>query len=156
MPYRICKVLEIENAHMLSRHPEKCQFPHGHSRRVEVVLSAEELDANGMVCDLKAVKLALQSFLNSFDHAICINSKDPLLPALQSRPGARLIVYENTDPTTEVLAKHMFDYIQELLRKDVTYPTAEGKPAYRIGPQVKLERVRVSETSTTWAEYSEK
>ena len=156
MPYRICKVLEIESAHMLSRHPEKCRFPHGHSRRVEVVLSAAELDANGMVCDLKAVKLALQSFLNSFDHAICINSQDPLLPALQSKPGARLIVYQDTDPTTEVLAKHMFDYIQGLLRKDITYPTEEGKPAYRIGPHVKLERVRVSETSTSWAEYSEK
>jgi 6-pyruvoyltetrahydropterin/6-carboxytetrahydropterin synthase len=140
---------------MLSQHPENCQFPHGHSRKVEVVLSAEELDAHGMVCDLKAVKQALQSFLDSFDHAICINSQDPLLPALRNAPGARLIVYENTDPTTEVLAKHMFDTIRELLKKDVTYPSAAGKPPYRIGPQVKLERVRVSETSTTWAEYSE-
>jgi 6-pyruvoyltetrahydropterin/6-carboxytetrahydropterin synthase len=155
MPFRICKVFEIETAHMLSLHPEKCKYPHGHARRVEVILSAEELDDNGMVCDLKAVKLALQEFMDSFDHAICVNSKDPLLPALQSRPGARLVVYDDLDPTTEVLAKHMFDYIQNAIKKDVAYPAADGKPAYRIGPEVKLERVRVSETSTSWAEYSE-
>lgn len=155
MPFRICKIFEIETAHMLTQHPENCRFPHGHSRRVEVVLSAEELDDNGMVCDLKALKLAVQEFLDSFDHAICVNSKEPLLPALRGRPGARLVVYEDTDPTSEVLAKHMFDYIQAALRMEVAYPAADGKPAYRIGPQVKLERVRISETSSSWAEYSE-
>ncbi|MCY3021193.1 MAG: 6-carboxytetrahydropterin synthase [Planctomycetota bacterium] len=155
MPYRICKVFEIETAHMLTQHPEKCRFPHGHSRRVEVVLSAGELDAAGMVCDLKAIKLALAEFMDSFDHTICMNSSDPLLPELKKQPGARLIIYDNLDPTTEVLAKHMFDYIQATLKLDVVYPTAEGAPAYRIGQQVTLERVRVWETSSTWAEYSE-
>ena len=37
MPYRICKTLEIENGHMLSKHPDKCRFPHGHTRKVELV-----------------------------------------------------------------------------------------------------------------------
>jgi 6-pyruvoyltetrahydropterin/6-carboxytetrahydropterin synthase len=44
MPYRICKSLEIENGHMLSKHPDKCRFPHGHSRKVEFVIEADELD----------------------------------------------------------------------------------------------------------------
>src|SRR5947209_8102903 len=35
MAFRICKTIEIENGHMLSKHPDKCRFPHGHSRRVE-------------------------------------------------------------------------------------------------------------------------
>ena len=47
------------------------------------------------------------------------------------------------------------EFIQGALKLDTAYPTADGTPAYRIGPQVKLERVRVSETSSTWAEYSE-
>ena len=49
MPYRICKTIEIENGHMLSKHPDKCRFPHGHTRRVELVLEADDLDENGMV-----------------------------------------------------------------------------------------------------------
>ena len=42
MPYRICKTIDIENGHMLSKHPDKCQFPHGHTRKVEFVLEAFE------------------------------------------------------------------------------------------------------------------
>ena len=47
--YRICKTFEVENAHMLSKHPEKCKFPHGHSRKIEVVISAAQLDSADMV-----------------------------------------------------------------------------------------------------------
>lgn len=154
MPYRICKTFEVENAHMLSKHPEKCKFPHGHSRKVEVVLSAEELDASGMVCDFKAVKLAVGEFIDSFDHAICVNSEDALLPALKKVEGVRVITFDQTDPTTEVMARHMFEYIQKALRQELTYKSADGKPAYRIGKTVKLERVRLWETSSSWAEYS--
>ena len=93
MPFRICKRFEIESAHMLSRHPEKCKYPHGHSRTVEVVLSAEQLDDSGMVCDFKAVKLAIGAFIDSFDHAICVNTQDAMLPKLREMPGIRLITY---------------------------------------------------------------
>ena len=40
MPFRIGKSFVIESGHLLSKHPGKCRFPHGHSRRVEVVLAA--------------------------------------------------------------------------------------------------------------------
>ena len=155
MPYRICKTFEIENAHMLSKHPEKCKFPHGHSRKIEVIVKAEELNEAGMVCDFKAIKLTLEEFLDSFDHALCINSSDPMLPLLRTMPGIRIITYNQTDPTTEVMAKQMFDYVKQALRRDVAYPDAAGKPTYRIGAGVQLERVRVWETRTSWAEYSE-
>lgn len=56
MPYRICRIFEIENGHILSKHPEKCRFPHGHTRRVEIVFEADDLDANDMVCDFKVLR----------------------------------------------------------------------------------------------------
>lgn len=155
MPYRICKAFRVENAHMLSKHPEKCKFPHGHSRKVEVILSAHELDAADMVCDFKAVKLAVGEFIDSFDHAICINSTDPFLPALKELPGSRLIVYPESDPTTEVMAKHIFEHIKEAIAKDVSYFTLDAKAEYCIGRNVKLERVRLWETVESWAEYWE-
>ncbi len=49
MPFRICKTFSIESGHILSKHPGKCRFPHGHSRTVEVVLTADHLDASDMV-----------------------------------------------------------------------------------------------------------
>ena len=56
MPYRICKSLEVENGHMLAKHPDKCQFPHGHTRKVEFVIEADDLDDRQMVCDFKIIK----------------------------------------------------------------------------------------------------
>ena len=44
--YRICKTIELESGHLLSKHPGSCQFPHGHTRSVELVFAAETLDEN--------------------------------------------------------------------------------------------------------------
>ena len=155
MPYRICKTFEIESAHILFRHPEKCKYPHGHSRVLEVVLRADKLDRADMVCDFKAVKLAIGTFIDSFDHAICVNSRDPLLPALKKRPGARLIIYTDHDPTTEVMAKHIFNYIRNALRRESRKLISRDKRRYRVSKSVKLERVRLWETRSSWAEYYE-
>lgn len=158
MPYRICKSFEIESGHLLSKHPGACRYPHGHSRRVEVVLSAERLDERDMVCDFKTIKLALQGFLAAWDHALAINSADPLLPALRGAavPGMaeRLVVLRDTDPTTEVLAEHVFTYLREAMRSGAAYSDADGL-RYEFPPGLRLERVRVGETSSSWGEYYE-
>lgn len=151
MPYRVCKSFEVESGHMLSKHPGRCRFPHGHSRRVDVVLAADDLDAADMVCDFKAVKLALHGYLDRFDHALAINSQDPLLPQLQTR-GDRVVVFAEQDPTTEVLAKDLFDFLAAELRAGRAYRDGQGVE-YRLRPGVRLERVRVSETTSSWAEY---
>lgn len=148
MPYRIAKIFEIESGHLLSKHPEKCRFPHGHSRKVEVVLVADSLDANDMVCDFKAVKLMLADFLGRWDHALAINTADPQFAYFQKAYGERIVSFPDRDPTTEVMAKAIFD---ELARR-LAEPTASGN--YVIGPNVRVERIRVTETSSSWAEYS--
>lgn len=152
MVYRVCKVFEVESGHMLSKHPDRCRFPHGHTRRIEVVVASESLDANDMVCDFKALKVAISEFIDSFDHAMAINSADRSRPALEAI-GDRLVVFENTDPTTEVLAKHIFDYVKARIGSGGTF-TDRGGIEYAFPPGLRLERVRVGETSSTWAEYA--
>ncbi len=116
MPYRICKSFEVENGHMLSKHPDKCRFPHGHTRKVELVLEADALDGNDMVCDFKAVKGAVGEFLDRFDHAMCMNVDDPMYQPMKKQYGERVIGFEK-DPTTEVLARIVHDYLQTRLRE---------------------------------------
>jgi 6-pyruvoyltetrahydropterin/6-carboxytetrahydropterin synthase len=147
--YRICKTLEIENGHMLARHPDACRFPHGHSRRVEIVIEAESLDDGGMVCDFKAVKDAALACLEPFDHALCVNTADPMYATLKDAYGERVIGFLDKDPTTEVLAKTFFDAVAGALRaagagRDERFPVRES---------LRLVRVRVWETSSSWAEY---
>jgi 6-pyruvoyltetrahydropterin/6-carboxytetrahydropterin synthase len=134
---------------MLSRHPEKCRFPHGHTRQIEVVVAGEQLDAQDMLVDFKALKLAVQEYIDRYDHSMAINSDDPLLPSLRDLyPGEALVIFEGQEPTTEVIARAIFEFVDGVLSNGFV---AEN---YTIPPNsVRLERVRVWETPTSWAEY---
>ena len=136
---------------MLSKHPGKCRFPHGHSRTIEVVLVADRLDANDMVCDFKAIKQSLAEFLDRWDHALCLNSADPQFALLQQHYGERVVVFPDTDPTSEVLARAVF----EETRRRLMEASGQDNISYRISSCVRVERVRVTETSSSWAEYFE-
>lgn len=157
MPFRICKTFEIENGHILSKHPGKCRFPHGHSRRIEVILVADTLDENDMVCDFKALKAALRDLVERWDHAMCLNDADPQFSHYQQTYGTAIVPFKNIDPTSEVLAREAFLETQRRLRAPQIPSTDSSNtgPAYRIPPSVRVERVRVTETSSSWAEYFE-
>lgn len=151
MRYRVCKSFEVESGHMLLKHPSLCRFPHGHSRRIDVVLSGESLDGNDMLCDFKTIKLAVQGYVRRFDHALAVNSNDPIVATLGPL-GERTVVFENQDPTTEAMAKRLYDFIASELSGAKTY-TDENGHQYRFPAGVVVERVRVTETSSSWAEY---
>ena len=149
MPFRICKTIEVESGHMLAKHPDNCRFPHGHSRRVEIVLEADSLDANDMVCDFKVVREALGDWLKRFDHSLCMNTADPAYAEFKRRYGDRILDFENQDPTTEVMAKTIHDHAVAALARHALRQDC----AYRISHTVRVVRVRVWETSSSWAEY---
>lgn len=153
MRYRVCKSFEVESGHMLSKHAGLCRYPHGHSRRIDIVLSAERLDGQDMLCDFKTIKLAVDRFLQQFDHSLAVNSDDPMLPMLQStRAGERLVVFEHLDPTTEVMARRIYDFLAGEVCSGTVYRDDLGNE-YRFPPGIVVERVRVGETATSWAEY---
>jgi len=151
MPYRICKTLEVENAHMLSKHPDQCKYPHGHSRKIEFVLEADSLDPNDMVCDFKVIKAAVYEYIDSFDHAMCLNTEDPNFETLKQVYHDHIIAFNNADPTTEVMAREIFlkcrEYLDDYRR--------QASPRYPLPESVRLVKVRVWETSSSWAEYEE-
>ena len=150
MPYRICKSFEIENGHMLSKHPDLCKFPHGHTRKVEFILESNELDKNEMVCDFKILQEAMADFLSTLDHALCMNTNDPMYPKLKEAYGDRIIDFPGEDPTTEVMAKLIHDTLKIKLKEYAAKPDAK----YPLSPDLKIIRVRLWETSSAWAEYS--
>jgi 6-pyruvoyltetrahydropterin/6-carboxytetrahydropterin synthase len=151
MAYRICKTFEIENGHMLSKHPEKCRFPHGHTRRVEFVLEAEKLDANEMVCDFKIIKELMGEFLDAWDHAMAMNTDDPMFRTFKTAYGDRIIPFEKQDPTTELMAKTIFEVCSSRLLGYMSGPNVR----YSLQASVRLRSVRLWETSSAWAEYGE-
>ena len=152
MPYRICKSFTVESGHMLSKHPGRCRFPHGHTRAIDVVVSAAELDASDMVCDFAALKHAIAAAVDRFDHALAINSDDPLLAKLES-VQERIVIFQGKDPTTEVFAKFIFDELESVIAARRSIAGPDGR-SYVLPAGLRVERVRVGETPTTWAEYA--
>ena len=152
MPYRICKIFDVESGHQLSKHPEKCRLPHGHSRRIEVVVESKTLDARDMVCDFSVIKAAAQELLEALDHAICVNTSDRMFATLKKAYGAAVIGFENEDPTTEVVARMLFKAIRANLAKQAKKAGAR----FPVRRGVRLVRVRVWETARGWAEYEER
>lgn len=149
MPYRICKMIEVENGHLLSKHPDKCRFPHGHTRKVELIFEADSLDNHEMVFDFKLVKRMVEDFLETYDHALCMNTEDPKFEFFKEAYGERIIGFEGLDPTTEVMAKTIFDHTSGQLQHHIDHPD----PEYPVRAEVHLKTIRVWETTSSWAEY---
>lgn len=149
MPFRIAKTFTIESGHLLTKHPGACRFPHGHSRTVEIVVTSDTLDAHDMVCDFKALKTAVGEIVNRYDHSFALNTSDPRFRELRAAYGDRVLGFPNTDPTTEVLAREIFCEV----RAQMTAAAADAE--FPIPCTAKLERVRVTETGSSWAEYWE-
>ena len=149
--YRIAKTFEVEYGHRLCKHPEKCRFPHGHSLRIEVVVRGRHLDGNDMVCDYKALKVLVSEVVDRLDHAMALNSEDPHLEALRA-VGDRVLLFEGQDPTTEVLTRWIYNGVSQRLAADGAVQSERGIE-YRVPSDLQLERVRVWETRTSWAEF---
>ena len=107
-----------------------------------------------MVCDFKAVKLAVRELFDEWDHALALNSTDPAISALEARPElrGRLILFPDQDPTTEVLARRVFDFLAAQIASGSEFTDDSGL-RYSLPKNLILERVRVGETSSSWAEY---
>ncbi|MFA5863669.1 MAG: 6-carboxytetrahydropterin synthase [Phycisphaerae bacterium] len=150
--YRVSKQFEFPAAHVLSKHPGRCRYPHGHNYKVEITLAAKQLDPNDMVCDFHAISVMLKDCLDPFDHSIILNSND--LPNCQSQENnPRRILFEGKDPTTEVLAQTIFLHLKAKLAK--TQSASSSGVEYKINPAVRVEKVKVWESPTSWAEYQE-
>ncbi len=143
MVFRICRRFTVECGHLLSKHEGRCRYPHGHSQTIEIVLESDRLNGNDMVCDFRRVKEAAGEVVEVFDHAMCLNTRDPLYETLKARFGKRVVGFPDEDPTCEVLAKTLFDRIGERIR--------DGSLGNK---EIRLVRVRVHETGSSWAEYA--
>ena len=141
MPFRIAKSFTVESGHLLTKSTSACHFPHGHSRTIEVIVASDKLDAADMVCDFQTLKDAAAQTVAHYDHAFALNTADPNFGELRATFGERVIAFPGVDPTTEALAREIFRSIRTNLAK--------------LAPGVRLERIRVTETATSWAEYWE-
>lgn len=140
--FTIRKLFRVEACHQLEE--GKCfskacsDTLHGHSYIIEVFLTAEKLNSDGMVIDFGALKKMIGEYIDSWDHAIIL--PDALASSygksfLAKNKKVKIVSY---NPTAEEMAYSIHTHIANTL----AWPR-------------NWVRVRVHETATGWAEYTE-
>jgi 6-pyruvoyltetrahydropterin/6-carboxytetrahydropterin synthase len=66
--YRLKVVTSFAAAHNLNNYQGECENLHGHNWRVEVTVTARELDRAGLGIDFKILKGETKELLNTLDH----------------------------------------------------------------------------------------
>ncbi len=95
-------ISEFAAAHSLRDYPGDCQRLHGHNWKVEVEVSADELDELGMVVDFKIVKAVTKEVTDRLDHRY-LNELEP---------------FDRINPTAERIAQTLFQEISGKLNDE--------------------------------------
>lgn len=115
----------FEAAHRLRLHAGACRNIHGHSYKVDVMVTGE-VQPSGMVLDFKDLNGVLRDLLmdanRGWDHALLLSSRDDLLPSLTglAEAGLRLRVLP-FEPTAEHMAEHLAHAIARQMPAHVTH-----------------------------------
>ena len=80
-----------------------------------------ELDQNGILVDFKEIKLLNKWVDEYLDHAVLLNEEDDLLDYLSQH--GKTYSFEG-NPTSETLAKFLFNKAEELLIKENSHKVA--------------------------------
>ncbi len=141
----ITRRLEFDAGHRIPHHKSQCRHLHGHRYALEVTLSGEIIQIEGvseqgMVMDFSDVKdIALQKIAQVWDHAFLVYRGDSeVLDFLNGLAGHKTVVLDSV-PTAENLALAAFAIL------DAAYIDVYGN-------HLRLERVRLYETPNNWAD----
>jgi 6-pyruvoyltetrahydropterin/6-carboxytetrahydropterin synthase len=95
--------------HRLLHYSGKCRHLHGHNGKAVITVSAETLDALGMVMDFSKLKRIVGGWLDeTLDHKMLLHKDDPMLPFLQQQNEPVYVL--DVNPTAENIARLIYDY----------------------------------------------
>lgn len=144
--YRVELSHNFETAHRLSTpdSPKKCQSIHGHSWWATVTIEGSRVDDSGILVEFGAFKKAWRTWLDTYvDHALLLHEDDPVAGALHAVvPDMRLLLLPS-NPTTEVIARLLYDKASELLHGTLNVPLEWAR----------VRSVHVQETRVNAAAY---
>ena len=141
---RVTKEFHFEMAHALWNYDGACKNIHGHSYKLLVTVKGEPLNdpgkpKHGMIIDFGDLKKIVKStIINRFDHTVVVNKQAPY--EILQKMGQMFEKYEVMDfqPTCEKLVTYFADKIKEKLPENT-----------------QLQRLRLYETTTSFAEWFE-
>jgi 6-pyruvoyltetrahydropterin/6-carboxytetrahydropterin synthase len=142
MAYTLSKKFRFESAHRLANnYVGKCSNIHGHSWNGLITITVNQLDTFGFGLDFAELKQFIKPLEKTYDHAIFLNSQDQELIDLCVKNGWKHCVFEDLNPTSEVLAITIFNLAQAFLKHF---------------SQIEVKSVTIDETCTSSCIFSGK
>lgn len=141
----IRKLFRFENAHVVRNcSTRRCALSlHGHSYRVELLLTAARLDNAGMILDFGLLKGTIKELIDSWDHAACFwDRDDPEYIAFIKRHSERWVSMP-VNPSAEQFSRVFFVLVDAVLTATEFGNGEQG---------VALDSVIVHETDTGYAQ----
>ncbi len=141
----IRKLYKFENAHIVRNcSTKRCSRNiHGHSYKVEILLSSNYLDNGQMVYDFGLMKTTIKDIIDSFDHAITLWNQDDKEYLEYAQKFSERYVILPLNPSAEQFSRIFFVIIEKLL--SLTNMKNGEK-------NIKLHSVIVHETETGYAQ----
>lgn len=132
---------ELEIAHRLGgAYSGRCLHWHGHRYEVEITVTAQKLNKDGMIVDFKKLKEVVKTVLDDkWDHGACVREDDPLARPLMEDAHRERVHIISANPTLEWMVEHWALELQVALDKEC--------------PGVAVSMLKASETArntVTW------
>ncbi|MEW5758264.1 MAG: 6-carboxytetrahydropterin synthase QueD [Candidatus Omnitrophota bacterium] len=131
--YKLIVKSKFSSAHKLREYHGKCEELHGHNWNIEAVVCAQETNNIGLVIDFKILKEKLNKVLDMLDHKY-LNDIEYFSAKCETSPQSG---GTKNNPSSENIAKYIYDNLKKELSG------------------CKLQEIRVWETDTSCAVYSE-
>lgn len=108
---------ELEIMHRLGgAYSGRCLHPHGHRYEVEITVTAQKFNADGMIVDFKKLKEVVKTVLDDkWDHGACVRVDDPLARPLMEDVHHERVHIINANPTLEWMVEHWALELQDAL-----------------------------------------
>jgi len=90
------------SAHNLMNYQGDCENLHGHNWKVEVSVTAENLDKSGLGIDFKTLKAETKSLLKTLDH----------------KHLNELVPFKDVSPSSENIARYIYQELSRTLNND--------------------------------------
>ncbi len=138
----ITKEFSFDAAHILENHPSKCKNLHGHTYKMFITVSREELD-NNMIIDFGDLKRIVNEVLiDKIDHSFMYNGntdKDYVKEIVKVLEDNGLKTFKfNTRTTCEEMVQVIFELLDKELKKN----------------NIQLESIKLYEGAGSYATYS--
>lgn len=131
----ITKEFTFEAAHRISNHPGACKHIHGHSYRLLVTVSADQIKENDMIIDFKDLKqIVNDEVIDFFDHALLLKRNEENSKFSQQLDSK--IFWMEFEPTVE----RLIDYIRIQIQQALNEP-------------VFLKKLKLFETASSFGEW---